>query len=113
MAIKKSIDHKGLPAPEAYIRVEMLTGGKRRGHWDVSYAVYANAEKANPGKVKTGERQVGKEPDGAPIMEDVFQVPAPEPLSVFGLIIPYVAGADPHKQAYEAAKKHLEGGEDA
>ncbi len=120
MALKKDTSFHGATLAGTYYRVDGLEW--RKPGWEALVNVYASREAANPPDRKVGERVVTPavlDKDGkveteavlAPITKPV--IPEPIPGLGFRVKFAYVEGADPRKQAYEAPKAHLGGGESA
>jgi len=103
MGLKAAVNYRKLAIPQAYFRVEHITGGKRQG-WSATVGIYADENAANPPlstrletvSTSSGLQQIEVPCQQPPVMLESFQVGTP-----------YVADANPFSLLYAVAKEEI------
>ncbi len=104
MALKTPYLFRGINIPEAYVRLDRVSGGKQQGSWQGEFSIYQSEVAANPPQPEI-EQEPEQLPDGLPLKSASAKVAPQPPLAGFSITVSWEKGGVPEQLLYEAAKQ--------
>ena len=112
MALKTPYLFRGINIPDAYVRIDRISGGKQQGSWQGEFSIYQSEVAANPIQPESAviEQEPEQLPDGLPLPPKPAPLPVPRvepqpPLAGFSITVPWEKAGVPEQLLYAAAKK--------